>query len=164
MPADNNPHLIATSPPAPLCAHPNQLLTSGQRPRLFGCRRDLMRGTSEECTLPIIRNWQTTPLAAPRQRLIHTNPRAAACAISTTQDYHPKSGRTPLPGSDQRPSPQARSSAHNSNRLWGAHAAARAGASQALRTPDLPARACSSLRLAVISLPNSMVARTLFIK
>ncbi len=25
--------------------------------------------------------WQTTPLTAPRQCLIHTNPRSAACAI-----------------------------------------------------------------------------------
>ena len=33
--------------------------------------------------------WQTTPLAARRQCLIHTNPRAAAGAISTAQDYHP---------------------------------------------------------------------------
>ena len=48
-----------------------------------------MRGTSEECTLPIIRNWQTTPLAAPSQRLIHANPRSAACVISTAQYYHP---------------------------------------------------------------------------
>jgi len=28
-----------------------------------------------------IRNWQLTPLAAPRQCLIHTNPRSAACAF-----------------------------------------------------------------------------------
>ena len=34
-------------------------------------------------------SWQTTPLAARRQCLIHTNPRAAAGAISTAQDYHP---------------------------------------------------------------------------
>ena len=33
--------------------------------------------------------WQTTPVTAPRQRLIPTNPRSAACAISTAQDYHP---------------------------------------------------------------------------
>ena len=39
--------------------------------------------------MPAIRIWQTTPLIAPRQRLIHTNPRSAACAISTAQDYHP---------------------------------------------------------------------------
>lgn len=39
--------------------------------------------------MPTIRNWQLTPLTARRQRLIHTNPRAAACAISTAQDYHP---------------------------------------------------------------------------
>jgi len=32
--------------------------------------------------------WFTT-LTAPRQRLVHTNPRSAACAISTTQNYHP---------------------------------------------------------------------------
>jgi len=42
-----------------------------------------------KCTLPTIRNWQLTPLTAPRQRLIHTNPRSAACAISAAQDYRP---------------------------------------------------------------------------
>ena len=39
--------------------------------------------------MPTIRNWQLTPLTAARQRLVHTNPRSAACAISTAQDYHP---------------------------------------------------------------------------
>ena len=39
--------------------------------------------------MPAIRIWQTTPLTAPLQRLIHTNPHSAACAISTAQDYHP---------------------------------------------------------------------------
>ena len=48
-----------------------------------------MRVTSGNYTLPAIRIWQTTPFAAPRQRLIHTNPRSAACAISTAQNYHP---------------------------------------------------------------------------
>ena len=48
-----------------------------------------MRVTGGNCTLPAIRIWQTTPLTAPRQRLIHTNPRSAACAISAAQDYHP---------------------------------------------------------------------------
>ena len=48
-----------------------------------------MRVTSEECTVPAIRIWKFTPLTAPSQRLIHTNPRAAACAISTAYDYHP---------------------------------------------------------------------------
>ena len=32
--------------------------------------------------MPTMRNWQTTPLTAPRQRLIHTNPRSAALATS----------------------------------------------------------------------------------
>ena len=73
----------------PLCVNLNQPLTSGQRPLLFGVRRDLMRGTSGECTLPTIRIWHTTPVTTPRQRLIHTNPRSAACASSTAQDYHP---------------------------------------------------------------------------
>ena len=41
-----------------------------------------------KCTMPTIRNWHTTPLAARRQCLIHNNPRSAACAISTAQDYH----------------------------------------------------------------------------
>ena len=71
------------------CANPNQSLTSGQRPLLFGVRRDLIRGTSGKCTLIAIWIWQPTPLAARRQRLIHTNPRSAACAISAAQDYHP---------------------------------------------------------------------------
>ena len=66
----------------PFCAKPHQPLTSGQRPLLFGVRRDLMRGASEKCTVPTIRIWQPTPLTAPRQRLIHTNPRAAAPATS----------------------------------------------------------------------------------
>ena len=48
-----------------------------------------MRGTSEKCRLPTIRIWQTTPLTAPHQRLVHTNPTTAACAISKAQDYHP---------------------------------------------------------------------------
>ena len=47
-----------------------------------------MRVTGGNCILPAIRNWQLTPLAAPRQRPLHTNPRSAACAISTAQDYH----------------------------------------------------------------------------
>ena len=66
----------------PLCAIPHQLVTSGQRPPLFGVRRDLMRGTSGKCTLPATRTWQTTPLAAPRQCPIHTNPPSAAPATS----------------------------------------------------------------------------------
>ena len=47
-----------------------------------------MRLTDGNCTLPAIRNWQPTPVTAPRQRLVHTNPRCAACAISTAQYYH----------------------------------------------------------------------------
>ena len=70
-------------------ANPNKTITYFQGPLLFGVRRDLMRVTSEECTLPIIQISQTAPLTAPRQRLIHTNPRSAACAISTAQNYHP---------------------------------------------------------------------------
>jgi len=44
-----------------------------------------MRVTGGNCTLPAIRIWLTTTLAAPHQRLIDTNPRSAACAISTAQ-------------------------------------------------------------------------------
>ena len=55
---------------------------------MFGVRRDLIRITGRNCTLPTIRNRQTTPLTARRQCLIHTNPRSAACAISTAQAYH----------------------------------------------------------------------------
>ena len=33
--------------------------------------------------MPTIRIWQPTPLTAPSQRLIHTNPRSAAPATST---------------------------------------------------------------------------------
>ena len=36
-----------------------------------------------------IRHCKTAQLTAPRQRLIHTNPRSDASAISTAQDYHP---------------------------------------------------------------------------
>jgi len=74
-----------------LRAHSHQPFISGQRPSLFGVRRDVMRGTGEKCTLPTIRNWQLTPLTAPRQRLIHTNPRSAACAISAAQGYRSQS-------------------------------------------------------------------------
>jgi len=48
-----------------------------------------MRVTSGKCTMPTIRIWHTTPVTTPRQRLIHTDPRAAACASYTAQDYHP---------------------------------------------------------------------------
>ena len=41
-----------------------------------------MRVTGGNCTLPAIRIWHTTPLAARRQCLIHTNPRTAAPATS----------------------------------------------------------------------------------
>ena len=41
-----------------------------------------MRATAGKCTLPPIRNWQLTPLIAPHQLPIHTNPRAAALATS----------------------------------------------------------------------------------
>ena len=37
--------------------------------------------------MPAIRNRHSTLLTAPRQRLIHTNPRPATCAISTERDY-----------------------------------------------------------------------------
>ena len=86
-----NSHLHYTpsthSRQALLCANPHQLLTSGYRPLLFSVRRDLMHLTSEECPLPTFRIWHTTPLTTPSQRLLHTNPRFAACAISTAQDY-----------------------------------------------------------------------------
>ena len=39
--------------------------------------------------MPTIRIWHTTPLTAPRECLVHTNPRSGACASSTAQDYHP---------------------------------------------------------------------------
>ena len=44
-----------------------------------------MRVTGGKCTLPATQIWQTTP----RQRLVHANPRSAACVISTAQYYHP---------------------------------------------------------------------------
>ena len=56
---------------------------------MFGVRRVSIHVTGGNCTLPAIRIWQTTPLTTPSQRLIHTNPRSAACAISTAQDYLP---------------------------------------------------------------------------
>ena len=64
------------------CANPNQPLTSCQRPLLFGVSRDLMRVTARKCTITAIRIWKTTPLPAPSQCLIHTNPRSAAPATS----------------------------------------------------------------------------------
>ena len=88
-----NPHVHNTpwtqSRQVLLWANPNQSLTSGQRPLLFGVRRDLIRGTSKECTLPTLWHWHATPLTAPSQRLIYTNPRSAACISSSAQDYHP---------------------------------------------------------------------------
>ena len=48
-----------------------------------------MRVASGQCIMPATRIWQTIPLTASRQRLIHTNPRSAAYAISTAQDYYP---------------------------------------------------------------------------
>ena len=54
----------------PLCANPRQQLTSGQRPLLFGVRRDLIRGAGGKCSLPTIRNCQPSPLATPHRRLI----------------------------------------------------------------------------------------------
>ena len=48
-----------------------------------------MRVTGGRCIMPAIRIWQTTPLIAPRKCLLHINPRSAACAISTAQDYEP---------------------------------------------------------------------------
>ena len=39
--------------------------------------------------MPTKWSWHTPPIAALRQRLIHTNPRSAACAIFTAQDYEP---------------------------------------------------------------------------
>ena len=90
-----NPHPHSTplthSRQVQLCAHPHQPLTPGQRQLLCGVRRDLIRGTSGKCKLIAIRIGQLTPLAASRLRLIHTNPRSAACAISTAQDYHSQS-------------------------------------------------------------------------
>ena len=38
-----------------------------------------MRITSRKCTLPTPQIWQTKPLTAPRQRLIHTNPARRLC-------------------------------------------------------------------------------------
>ena len=53
--------------------------------------------------MPVIRIWQPAPLTAPRQRLIHTNPRSAACAISTAQDYESPVYRTLMPNVLHRP-------------------------------------------------------------
>ena len=39
--------------------------------------------------MPTIRIWQPAPVTTPRQRLVHTNPRSAACAFSTEQNYEP---------------------------------------------------------------------------
>ena len=85
------------------------------------------------------RSSATTPPApgSPEHRLFSTRNRRAllqtAPRILLLLRYgatNPKSGRALGPESAQRPRPQARSSAHHSNRLWGVHATARAGASQ----------------------------------
>ena len=65
--------------------NPNQPLTSGQRPLLFGVRRDLRRGTGGKCTLPTIRNWQTAQLTAPRQCLIQTNTARCMCHFDSAE-------------------------------------------------------------------------------
>ena len=41
-----------------------------------------MRVTARKCTITAIRIWKTTPVTTPRQRPIHTNPRAATPATS----------------------------------------------------------------------------------
>ena len=91
--SSHNPHphytLCTHSCQVPLCANPHQPFTSGQRPLLFGVRKDLMRVTAKKFAMPAIQIWHNTPLTAPRQRLVHTNPRSTACAISTAHDYHP---------------------------------------------------------------------------
>ena len=66
---------------APLCANPIQRSTSDQRPLLCGVSRDLIRLTSEECTVPTTRNWHTTPLTAPRPRLHPARPHSPAYDI-----------------------------------------------------------------------------------
>ena len=71
-----------------LCS-PQPTINFSSKTALFGVRRDLMRVTGGKCTMPATRILQTTPLTAPSQRLVHTNPRSAACASSTAQDYHP---------------------------------------------------------------------------
>ena len=68
----------------------NQPLTSGQRPLMFGvCRFDTRTRRKLHTAYNPELAAQTTPLAEPRQRLIHTNPRSAACAIPAAQGYHP---------------------------------------------------------------------------
>ena len=52
-----------------------------------------MRVTGGNCTMPTIGNRHTTPLTTLSQRLVHTNPRSAASAISTAQDYRPNDRR-----------------------------------------------------------------------
>ena len=41
--------------------------------------------------MPIIRNWHPTTLTAPSQRLIHTFPRSAKCAIFAARITCPQS-------------------------------------------------------------------------
>ncbi len=57
-------------------------IISDQGTHLFGVRRDLIGEINRNCTLPTIRNWHTTPLTAPRLRMIRTNSPAAAPATS----------------------------------------------------------------------------------
>ena len=53
-------------------ANPNKTITYFQGPLLFGVRRDLMRDTGGNYTLPTIRICHTTPLNAQSPHLIHT--------------------------------------------------------------------------------------------
>ena len=58
-------------------------------------RNGLINLTSRNCTTSIRRYWQSTTLTALCQRLHHTHPRSAACAICAAQIHNPavRSGR-----------------------------------------------------------------------
>ena len=79
-----------------LVLSPKQPLTSGQRPLLFGVRRDLMRVIGENCTLPTIRIWHTTPLTAPICACIQPTHAPPLVPSPQRRITTPMFGRTPV--------------------------------------------------------------------
>ena len=89
-----------------LVLSPKQPLTSGQRPLLFGVRRDLMRVIGGNCTLPTIRIWHTTPLTAPICACIQPTHAPPLVPSPQRRITTPMFGRTPVPGSALHRHPQ----------------------------------------------------------
>ena len=89
-----------------LVLSPKQPLTSGQRPLLFGVRRDLMRVIGGNCTLPTIRIWHTTPLTAPICACIQPTHAPPLVPSPQRRITTPMFGRTPVRGSALHRHPQ----------------------------------------------------------